>query len=91
MKAVLFVFAAVLLVQAAFASSRVNPNAGHTGLRMAAGKFDRIFIVQFENQPFMFVKDDPNFKKYTQMGVHLTNYYAVTHPSQPNVRYSPKT
>lgn len=72
------------LVHVAFA--RPNPNQGHTGLRMAAGKFDRIFIIQFENQPFEFVKDDPNFKKYAQMGLHMTNYFGVTHPSQPNVR-----
>jgi len=51
---------------------------------MAPGRFDRIFILQFENQPNEFVVDNPNFKKYAEMGVRMTNYYGVTHPSQPN-------
>jgi hypothetical protein len=84
MKAVLVLVACLLAVQAAWALTQSNPNEGHKGLAMNPGKFERIFIIQFENQPFMFVKDDPNFQKYTKMGVHLTNYYGVTHPSQPN-------
>lgn len=86
MKSALVLLACLLAVQSAWAAARVNPNEGHKGLAMGPGKFERIFIIQFENQPYMFVKDDPNFQKYTKMGVHLTNYYGVTHPSQPNVR-----
>jgi hypothetical protein len=86
MKAILVLVACLAVVHTALAVAPVNPNAGHKGFAMGSGKFDRIFIMQFENQPFMFVKDDPNFQKYTKMGIHLTNYYGVTHPSQPNVR-----
>lgn len=86
MKSALVLLACLLAVQSAWAVARVNPNEGHKALAMGPGKFDKIFIIQFENQPYMFVKDDPNFQKYTKMGVHLTNYYGVTHPSQPNVR-----
>jgi hypothetical protein len=46
--------------------------------------FDRIFIMQFENHAEDEVIKDPNFAKYTQMGRGCTNYYAITHPSQPN-------
>lgn len=50
-----------------------------------AGKwFDHVFIMQFENHAEDEVIKDPNFAKYTQMGRGCTNYYAVTHPSQPN-------
>ncbi len=27
---------------------------------------------------------DPNFAKYAQMGRAMLNYFAITHPSQPN-------
>lgn len=86
MKWIIAVFICLVAAQSALALSRGNPNSGHKGLAMSAGKFDRIFIMTFENQPWKYVKDDPNFKKYGQMGTLLTNYYAVTHPSQPNVR-----
>lgn len=78
--------ALLVLVQAAVAIKQNNPNEGHKGFRMAPNKFDRIFIIQFENQPFALVKNDPGFAKYAKMGIHMTNYWAVTHPSQPNVR-----
>lgn len=50
----------------------------------APGSFERIFIIQFENQPEYKVISDPNFAKYAAMGTYLTNYSAITHPSQPN-------
>lgn len=87
MKAALAIIACLVLVHAAYAVTPKNPNYGHKGLSMSQGKFDRIFIIQFENQPFALVKNDPNFAKYAKMGIHMTNYWAITHPSQPNVRY----
>eukprot|EP01121_Diplochlamys_sp_Union-15-3_P007617 TRINITY_DN1951_c0_g1_i5.p1 TRINITY_DN1951_c0_g1~~TRINITY_DN1951_c0_g1_i5.p1 ORF type:complete len:278 (+),score=47.89 TRINITY_DN1951_c0_g1_i5:87-920(+) len=46
--------------------------------------FDHIFIVQFENHAYDEVIKDPNFTKYRNLGTIFTDYYAVTHPSQPN-------
>jgi hypothetical protein len=46
--------------------------------------FDRIFIVQFENHAEDEVIKDPNFAKYMKMGRGCLNYFAITHPSQPN-------
>lgn len=86
MKCTLLIVATLLLAHWALGLRLDNPNGDHKGLPMAPGKFDRIFIIQFENQPYNYVKDDPFFKKYAAMGVLLTNYYGVTHPSQPNVR-----
>jgi len=48
------------------------------------GTFERIFIVQYENQPYFLVSLDQYFVAYAKKGALLTNYYAVTHPSQPN-------
>jgi len=51
----------------------------------AAGKwFDHIFIIQFENHAYDEVIKDPNFTKYRNLGTIFTDYYAITHPSQPN-------
>jgi hypothetical protein len=57
-------------------------NSGLGGI--VPGTFERIFIIQYENQPYFLVSRDPAFIKYANMGVLLTNYYAITHPSQPN-------
>jgi len=46
--------------------------------------FDYIFIVQFENHSYDEVIKDPNFSKYRNLGRIFTDYYAITHPSQPN-------
>jgi len=46
--------------------------------------FDYIFIIQFENHSYDEVIQDPNFTKYRNLGTIFTQYYAITHPSQPN-------
>eukprot|EP01123_Difflugia_compressa_P015163 TRINITY_DN8385_c0_g1_i1.p1 TRINITY_DN8385_c0_g1~~TRINITY_DN8385_c0_g1_i1.p1 ORF type:complete len:272 (+),score=45.41 TRINITY_DN8385_c0_g1_i1:96-911(+) len=52
---------------------------------VTAGKwFDHIFIIQFENHAYDEVIKDPNFSKFRSLGTIFTDYYAITHPSQPN-------
>ncbi|KAL0089393.1 phosphoesterase [Phycomyces blakesleeanus] len=48
--------------------------------------YDRIVIVLFENQNYADVSKDPYFSTLAakHKGVTLTNYKAITHPSQPN-------
>ncbi|KAI8868676.1 phosphoesterase-domain-containing protein [Ramicandelaber brevisporus] len=46
--------------------------------------FNRVFIVIFENTSFDEVYNDPYFKQLADQGLLLTNFYAITHPSQPN-------
>ncbi|KAK3180333.1 hypothetical protein K4F52_008304 [Lecanicillium sp. MT-2017a] len=46
--------------------------------------FDRLAIVYFENQNYDKSIGDPNFKFFADKGITLSNYFAVTHPSQPN-------
>ncbi|CAO3640745.1 unnamed protein product [Cunninghamella echinulata] len=54
---------------------------------IVSGKhFDRVVIFIFENEDYDNVHNDPFFgslaTKYN--GIELTNYFALTHPSQPN-------
>lgn len=46
--------------------------------------FDRLYVVVFENTDYSVAIADPNFNKWAQKGKLLTNYHAVSHPSQPN-------
>jgi hypothetical protein len=46
--------------------------------------FDRVFIMNFENQPEWLVSGNAAFAHWAAKGVMLSNYYAATHPSQPN-------
>ena len=44
----------------------------------------RIFIIQLENSAYTSVLANPYFANLASRGRLLNNYYAVTHPSQPN-------
>ncbi|KAJ5203838.1 uncharacterized protein N7498_004717 [Penicillium cinerascens] len=46
--------------------------------------FDRFHQIWFENQGYQTTADDSNFAKIAKEGILLTNYFATTHPSQPN-------
>ncbi|KAJ3495793.1 hypothetical protein NLG97_g3133 [Lecanicillium saksenae] len=46
--------------------------------------FDRFVVIYFENQNYEKAFGDPNFKWLTKKGITLSNYFAATHPSQPN-------
>ncbi|ORZ01357.1 phosphoesterase family-domain-containing protein [Syncephalastrum racemosum] len=57
------------------------------GLPIVKGKdYDRIVIIVFENQDYSDVAKDPYFSTIADNhnGILLTNYMALTHPSQPN-------
>lgn len=46
--------------------------------------FDHFFLIIFENQGYSDVTQNQDFMNYAQQGYLLTNFYAQTHPSQPN-------
>ncbi|ORY61581.1 phosphoesterase family-domain-containing protein [Pseudomassariella vexata] len=46
--------------------------------------FDRFVQIYLENQDFDIAAGDPNLAYLATLGITLNNYYAVTHPSQPN-------
>ncbi|PHH72473.1 hypothetical protein CDD83_4941 [Cordyceps sp. RAO-2017] len=71
---------ATAVVEASAATAVTKSPVSHVG-----GKaFDRLAIIFFENQNFEKARGDPNFAWLATKGVALTNYYGVTHPSQPN-------
>ncbi|KAG6032971.1 hypothetical protein E4U40_005736 [Claviceps sp. LM458 group G5] len=46
--------------------------------------FDRFVVIYFENQNYDKAFGDANFHWFAKRGITLSNYFAVTHPSQPN-------
>ncbi|KKF94772.1 Acid phosphatase [Ceratocystis platani] len=46
--------------------------------------YDRYVSIWFENTDYEKAAGDANFKSFAKKGVTMSNYYAVTHPSQPN-------
>ncbi|KAG0327210.1 hypothetical protein BG000_001043 [Podila horticola] len=46
--------------------------------------FDKFFMIVFENMDYRKVAANPYFSSLAKKGNLLTNYHAITHPSQPN-------
>ncbi|KAK8044433.1 acid phosphatase phoa [Apiospora rasikravindrae] len=46
--------------------------------------FDRFVQIWLENTDYDMAAGDPSLSALAKQGVTLTNYYAITHPSQPN-------
>ncbi|KAL1984470.1 hypothetical protein VTN96DRAFT_9069 [Rasamsonia emersonii] len=46
--------------------------------------FDRIIDIWLENVDYATAAADPNMQAIAKEGILLTNYWAVTHPSEPN-------
>jgi hypothetical protein len=48
------------------------------------GAYDRIFVLIFENTDRAVALGDAHFDALLSRGLLLDNFYATTHPSQPN-------
>ncbi|KAL5614174.1 hypothetical protein BROUX41_000012 [Berkeleyomyces rouxiae] len=46
--------------------------------------YDRYVSIWFENTDFDKAAGDANFKYFAKKGITLSNFFAVTHPSEPN-------
>ena len=46
--------------------------------------FDRVVIIWNENTDFDKAQGDPNLAWLATKGITLSNYFGVTHPSEPN-------
>lgn len=46
--------------------------------------FNRFVVIWLENTDYPKAIGDPNLSRLASQGITLSNYYAVTHPSQPN-------
>ena len=54
------------------------------GILSGVSAFEKIVIVVLENQDYAVAIQDPSLSEIVSQGVLLTDYHAVTHPSQPN-------
>ncbi|CDH56683.1 acid phosphatase [Lichtheimia corymbifera JMRC:FSU:9682] len=77
-----------LLPAAAMVLSSVSaaPTAAPKKKIVPGKDFDRIVIVVFENQDYEDAAADPYYSTLAERhdGIQLTNYFGLTHPSQPN-------
>lgn len=71
--------AASSIAQAAATALTLSPTSNVVGKT-----FDRFVQIFLENQDFSIATGDPNLAYLGTLGITLTNYYAITHPSQPN-------
>lgn len=46
--------------------------------------FNKFYQIWLENTDYSASSGDPNLQKLAKLGISLTNYFAVTHPSEPN-------
>lgn len=67
-------------VAKAAATAKTNSPTSHV-----KGKaFDRFVVIWLENTDYDKAAGDPNLAYLAKKGITLSNYYAVTHPSEPN-------
>src|SRR5258707_1022036 len=52
--------------------------------RAAAPTFKKVMIVIFENMDYSEVMGEPTFSGFAKGGANLAQFFAETHPSQPN-------
>ncbi|CAO3565639.1 unnamed protein product [Mortierella alpina] len=59
--------------------------AAAAAAQVTKGKaFDHIFIIFLENTNYALAASDADLQAFAPQGVALTNYHALTHPSEPN-------
>ncbi|KAF5379721.1 hypothetical protein D9615_005695 [Tricholomella constricta] len=82
---------AVSLLGFLLAAQASSDNHGHkdascgSSKKIVKGKaFDRIIQVWLENTDFEAAHADPNLQALAKEGLTLSNYFGVTHPSEPN-------
>lgn len=72
-------FDRIVIFQVSVSYARVADGYCHKSILMPR--------MQFENHSEKEVLADPNFSKFANQGRAMHNYFAVTHPSQPNYWY----
>ncbi|KAJ5219135.1 Acid phosphatase [Penicillium cinerascens] len=70
------------LTQIAAAAATTKPESPISDVKGLA--FDRFYQVWLENIDYEVAAADSNLQWLASQGILLTNYYAVTHPSEPN-------
>ncbi|OCK73011.1 phosphoesterase-domain-containing protein [Lepidopterella palustris CBS 459.81] len=67
------------VVAAEATASALSPTSNVSGKG-----FDRIIQIWLENTDYEKAFEDPNLQALAKQGISLTNYWGVTHPSEPN-------
>ncbi|OBT66959.1 hypothetical protein VE03_04217 [Pseudogymnoascus sp. 23342-1-I1] len=67
-------------VYAAQATAKTESPTSHVKGKV----FDRFVTIWFENTDFASAAAEANFNFFAKKGITLENYFAVTHPSEPN-------
>ncbi|KAL9653829.1 hypothetical protein ABK040_012890 [Willaertia magna] len=83
----LCIFIAILVVIGLASCFSIHPSKTNTKATNGTqpGSFERILIINFENQPILLTMLHEYFRHLaTTVGTLLSDYHAVTHPSQPN-------
>ncbi|KAI6375411.1 hypothetical protein MCOR25_002977 [Pyricularia grisea] len=65
-------------------ATQATANASSPTSDVKGVAFDRIIQIWLENTNFQAASGDDNFKWIASQGILLENYFATTHPSQPN-------
>ncbi|MDE2490887.1 MAG: hypothetical protein KGM24_08565 [Elusimicrobia bacterium] len=85
MRSLAVVLSAVLCAAPALAAAPKTPAPPAKAAAKAYDPgFSKIMIVIFENTNYPEALKQPFFKRFAETGALLTNYHAITHPSQPN-------
>ena len=68
-----------------YAAQATAPSAKFPKNYHQGGKsFDRFITIWMENTDYSKAAGDPNLAWLASMGIQLSQYYGVTHPSEPN-------
>ena len=70
----------VAAVEAAQATAPTTHKTSHVKGKV----FDRFITIWLENTDYKKAEGDPNLAALASQGITLFNYFAVTHPSEPN-------
>jgi len=79
----LFAFASLIVV-AAFPGPQGPANTTSPVSNVPGKAFNRIVIIWLENTDYAKAAGDPNLAWLAKQGITLENYFALTHPSEPN-------
>jgi hypothetical protein len=68
---------------AVYAAQATAPSVQKTS-NVRGKAFDRFVTIWLENTDYQKAAGDPNLAWLASQGITLSNYFAVTHPSEPN-------
>jgi hypothetical protein len=66
-----------------YAAQATAPSVQKTS-HVCGKAFDRFVTIWLENTDYKKAEGDPNLAWLAAQGITLSNYFAVTHPSEPN-------